>query len=229
MDGKMKKSLWLAWIVFSTFILFAQMALANKTVYVHDLCQVNMRSGPGTNYRVTATLLSGFAVEVLGQQSDWSKVRFMKEDDQAIEGWILNRFLADQPPWAAQAKSMTSSLKEQLACAVEEKDQLSQSESELTLQLQSASDKLKKLEAEYQSLQAGATDYLKLKEEYESAKIALVKAQDDVDTMARQIDNLKLSQKIRWFIAGAVVLICGWVIGVVMGRYQRKRRTNFRV
>jgi SH3 domain protein len=229
MDGDMKKRLCLVLVVFSILTLSAQMAIAAKTAYIHDLCQVNMRSGPGTNFRVTATLTSGFVVEVLGQKNDWSKVSFLKEDDQAIEGWILNRFLVDEPPWAEQATSLTSSLKEQLACAVEEKDQLSQKESELTLQLQSASDKLQQLELDYQSLQAGATDYLKLKEEYESAKIALVKAQDDVDTMGREIENLKLSLKIRWFIAGAVVLICGWAIGIVMGRYQRKRRTNFRV
>lgn len=225
----MKKISYLNLIVICSLLCMALPISAATTAYVNDLCQVNLRSGPGTGYRVVATISSGFMVEIIGQKDDWSNVRFVKEGGDATEGWILNRFLVDQPPWAAQAKALGSSLQEQLAGAIEDKNKLSKRENELTQQLQTTTDKLEKLEAEYESFKTGAADYLKLKQEYDATKSALSQAQENVRTLSEEIDNLKLSQKIRWFIAGALVLICGWVIGVIMGRYQKKRRSHFQV
>ena len=225
----MKKIFYLSLLVICSLLCMTSMISAATTAYVNDLCQVNLRSGPGTGYRVVATLSSGFIVEIIGQKDDWSNVRFVKEGGDATEGWILNRFLVDQPPWAAQAKTLSSTLKEQLAGVTEEKNELSQSKNELTQQLQTTTEKLQKLEAEYESFKTGAADYLKLKQEHDATKSALAQAQENVRTLSQEIDDMKLSQKIRWFIAGALVLICGWVIGVMMGRYQRKRRSHFQV
>jgi len=225
----MKKILLLCLILSLTLSLFIRPSLALNTAYVTDLCQVHLRSGPGTGFKVLAALSSGFIVEVLAQKDSWSNVRYVKEGGESTEGWILSKFLVDQPPWAAQAKTMNASLKEQLACIVEEKNQLSKRETELAKALQAANEKLQKLEADYDSLKTGSADYLKLKQLYDSTKTALAEAQENVRTLSQEIEDSKLSQRIKWFMAGALVLLCGWVIGVIMGRYQRKRRTHFRV
>jgi len=225
----MKKIFYLNLIVICSLLCTGLPIWAATTAYVNDLCQVNLRSGPGTGYRVVATLSSGSMVEITGQKDDWSNVRFVKEGGDATEGWMLNRFLVDQPSWAAQAKTLSSSLKEQLTSAMENNNKLSQRENDLTRQLQTTTDKLEKLEAEYESFKSGAADYSKLREEHDSTKSALAQAQENVRTLSQEIDDLKLSQKIRWFIAGALVLISGWVIGVIMGRYQKKRRSHFQV
>jgi len=225
----MKKIAYLNLVFVLTIFLFTQPGLAVNTAYVTDLCQVNLRSGPGTSFRVVSTLSSGFVVEVLGKKEGWSNVRLVKEGGESVDGWIMDKYLVDQPPWAAQAKTLNASLKEQLACIVEEKNQLSERETRLAQELKDTTAKLQTVQQDYDSLKAGSSDYLKLKQEYTAAKTALAQAQDNVRTLTREIDNLKLSQRVRWFIAGALVLICGWVIGVFMGRYQRKRRSNFRM
>lgn len=225
----MKKIVYVNLVLVLTIFLFAQTGLAVKTAYVTDLCQVNLRSGPGTDYRVVSALSSGFVVEIVGKKAGWSNVRLVKEGGEAIDGWILDKYLVDQPPWAAQAKTMNASLKEQLACIIEEKNQLSERETHLAQQLKDTTEKLQTVQQDYDTLKAGSSDYLKLKQEYTATKAALAEAQENVRTQASEIDDLKISQKVRWFIAGALVLICGWVIGVIMGRYQRKRRSNFRM
>ncbi|MCK8602267.1 TIGR04211 family SH3 domain-containing protein [Desulfoferrobacter suflitae] len=210
-------------------MFFSPPGMAVTTAYVTDLGQVNLRSGPGTDYRVVSTLSSGFVVEVLANKGGWSNVRLVKEGGESIEGWILDKYLVDQPPWAAQAKTLNASLQEQLACIIEEKNQLTERETRLAQELKETGAKLQELQQEYESLKAGSSDYLKLKEEYTAARTALSQAQENVRALTEEIDDLKLSQRIRWFIAGALVLLCGWVIGVIMGRYQRKRRANFRM
>lgn len=220
-------------LVFSISMLLATLSIqptfAMNTAYVTDLSQVNLRSGPGVGYKALAAVSSGFIVEVLAQKDSWSQVRFVKEGGESVEGWILNKYLVDQPPWAAQAKTMNASLKEQLAGVMEEKNQLGKREAELAKALQVTNDKLQKLEADYQALKTGSAEYVKLKELYDSAKLALSEAQENVRTLSEQIEDSKLSQKIKWFVAGALVLLCGWLIGVVMGRYQRKPRAHFRI
>lgn len=225
----MKKAFYLNIAVICAVLCLAQSAPAATSAYVNDLCQVNLRSGPGTNYKVVSTLSSGFIVEVIEERGEWRHVRFVKESGKSTKGWILSRFLVDEPPWAAQAKTLNTSLKEKLASSVEEKDRLAEKGNELAEQLQTTTDKLNALQAEYDAFKTGAADYLKLKQEYDSTKTALTQAQEDVRGLSREIDNLKLSQRIKWFIAGALVLVLGWIIGVVMGRYQRKRRSHFHV
>lgn len=220
-------------LVWTLSLLFAMLnsppIFAMNTAYVTDLSQVNLRSGPGTGFKALAAVSSGFIVEVLGQKDNWSQVRFVKQGGESVEGWILNKYLVDQPPWAAQAKTMNTTLKEQLVSVEEEKNQLGKRETELTKTLQAATEKLQKLEADYQELKAGSAEYLKLKALYDSTNLALAEAQESVRTLSEQIDDSKLSQKIKWFVAGALVLLCGWLIGVVMGRYQRKPRAHFRI
>lgn len=225
----MKKIVYVYLVFVLTIFLLAQTGLAVNTAYVTDLCHVNLRSGPGTDYRVVSTLSSGFVVEVVAKKNGWSNVRLVKEDGESIDAWLLDKYLVDQPPWAAQAKTMNSSLKEQLACIIEEKNQLSERETHLAQELRDTSAKLQTVQQDYESLKAGSSDYLKLKQEYTATKVALAQAQENVRTLTGEIDDLKISQRVRWFIAGALVLICGWVIGVIMGRYQRKRRSNFRM
>ena len=47
---------------------------------------VNVRSGPGTNYQVTLELFSGYPLRVTTRQGDWLKVVDFENDS----GWIHN-------------------------------------------------------------------------------------------------------------------------------------------
>lgn len=54
---------------------------------------VNMRSGPGSNYSVLWELGRGFPLKVLGRKGGWVKV----EDFEGDSGWIYGKLVAKNP------------------------------------------------------------------------------------------------------------------------------------
>jgi SH3 domain protein len=45
--------------------------------------------------------------------------------------------------------------------------------------------------------------------------------------MIQENENLKVSQRVQWFVAGAMVLLLGWFIGWATGRRQKKRKASY--
>jgi SH3 domain protein len=115
-----------------------------------------------------------------------------------------------------------------VAALEKEKNEWSQHDKDLQERLKITTEKLDKLQADYDALAQGSANYLKVKEERDSIKIALTSAQESVQTLVQENENLKLSGNMRWFVVGALVLLAGWLIGLIMGRSQKKRRTTYR-
>lgn len=62
--------------------------------WVRDEIRINMRTGPGVQFRILRSLGSGDVVEPLGAQSDWVRVR--TEDGE--EGWVPGGYLVQEKP-----------------------------------------------------------------------------------------------------------------------------------
>lgn len=84
----MTKKLRLFCIV-SLFITFLPLTAAAKMVSVVG-DNVNLRSGPGTNYSVKWKYGSGFPLKVLDEKSSWYKV----EDFEGDTGWLHKKLTA---------------------------------------------------------------------------------------------------------------------------------------
>ncbi|MGQ9712549.1 MAG: N-acetylmuramoyl-L-alanine amidase [Desulfotomaculales bacterium] len=50
---------------------------------------VNLRSGPGTNYQITAKTTRGAELEVLGKSGDWYKIAYAGGKTSWIAGWLV--------------------------------------------------------------------------------------------------------------------------------------------
>ncbi|KUK40795.1 MAG: N-acetylmuramoyl-L-alanine amidase, partial [Clostridia bacterium 62_21] len=50
---------------------------------------VNLRSGPGTNYQITARTTRGAELEVLGKSGDWYKIAYAGGKTSWIAGWLV--------------------------------------------------------------------------------------------------------------------------------------------
>jgi SH3 domain protein len=57
----------------------------------------------------------------------------------------------------------------------------------------------------------------------EASRSTLKVTKKTVQTLADENRKLRTSQRHRWFIIGALVLLCGVIIGLVMGRRQRSK------
>ena len=81
-------------IVFA-LIFTATAAQAVEKRYVTDSLWLQLRSGPGQEYRILKALQSGEHLIFIEENADvgYTKVR----TDKGLEGWVLTRFLVDEP------------------------------------------------------------------------------------------------------------------------------------
>ena len=62
------------------------------TVLQNSLGFLNVRGGPGTNFKIIKRIFPGESYEVLEQQEDWTKIKF----DADNFGWVLNSYIKVQ-------------------------------------------------------------------------------------------------------------------------------------
>lgn len=216
-------------LVLATLVLLAAVVLdfrdcwAEKA-YVTDAHEIAFRSGPSSKDRVLRMLQPGTGVEVLSTRNDWSRIRFSEGSEEPRVGWVLSKYLITQSPEETQAKGLemeNASLKEAIKGLEREKAEFAKREKELQ-------EKISKVESSYEALRSGSANYLKFKDEFDQTRAALASVQATNQALIQENENLKLSQNIKWFIAGAVVLIGGWWVGMITGRLQRRRRPQYR-
>ncbi len=214
-------------ILFAAFasLVFIRAEAWSARAYVSEAHEIALRSGPSAQSKVIALLQPNSPVEVLKPRNDWTLVRIVTAQFKSKEGWVQSHFLGTDSPESLQSRSLenqNAALKEQIALLGKEKNDLIQREKELM-------DKAAKLESSYGELKSGSSNYLKLKEELDSSKAALTSLQETNQTLLKENENLKMSQKIKWFILGAAVLFCGWLIGMISGRHKRKQRPSYKI
>jgi SH3 domain protein len=210
--------LWPIPVVLLTMILYSQATWAAKT-YVVEAKEIPLRSGPGTQTRTLTMLPPGSSVEIL-KGSEWTRVRYVSPEGETKDGWVFTRALGPRPPeetFTKELQNENAALNERLAQLEKEKTELQQKESRL-------SEQFAKLADDHEKLKTGSTNYLALRDEYEATKTNLASAQENIERLTQENDSLRLSQRVTWFGAGALVLFCGWLIGWFTGRHQRKRR-----
>lgn len=73
-----------------------------KDLYVNDIMNITMRTGPGIQYKIVTMLKSGTKLEIVEFQNDWSQV----QTGQGKVGWVLSRFLTEKEPDALMADEL---------------------------------------------------------------------------------------------------------------------------
>ena len=80
--------------------LFAMSAGA-ETAWVKDQVRLNLRSGPGTKYRIIEGIGTGDQIEVLTRAEGWTQVR-----TETNKGWIPEGFLQPEAPAAIRLERL---------------------------------------------------------------------------------------------------------------------------
>ncbi len=212
------------WISLSAHVCWAEKA------YVINTSKITLRGGPSTKDKIITMLSQDTPVEVLDTQSGWKQVRVVGNTSRNYEGWIVSSFLTGDVPWkfqAADLKEENIRLK-QRAENIEKEWSASSGEKELMSdKLQKAEKELKTVKTQYASLKQASGSLLELQEDHEKTLKALQEARVTLETLQKENMVLKSSQRNRWFLTGAVVLLVGLIFGLVMGRQQRKRKSSY--
>jgi SH3 domain protein len=226
MNRILKKTILILLIVSGLFFL-AQSSLASSA-YVTDSFKVTLRTGPSTENKIITMLSSGQPVEVLESNSSWSRIR-VQDKGSDKEGWILSRYLITRMPWKMQASSsqaVSAELKEKLPHIENELNITLRREKELTEKLQKNSDAFSKLQQEYESLEKGAAAYLELKKKHDAARKELGTTQQNLQRLIEENRILIHSKRNMWFLSGSLVLLFGLMIGLAIGKRQKKRGSS---
>ena len=199
------------------------------TAYIMDYTNVNIRSGASTEYRIIATLSSGHPLEVIETVGDWTHVSIKEEGNSTKEGWILSRYLMSRLPWEMKAQSLNQeikTLKEKLAPTEKILQEKTANEQSLEKRLQDNIAELAKVRQELESIKKGAAEYLDLKKAHETMRTQMNAIQKENKDLAEEYTKLKSSRRIRWFMAGGAVLLCGLFIGLLLGGRKRRPRSS---
>ena len=197
-----------------------------EQAYVTDNLKITLRTGPSTSNKIIGMLSSGNLVDLLGSEGDWSQIRTQGAGNNAKEGWVLSRYLMTREPWKEKANLLVEEntrLKEQLTPAENKLSEALSREQMLTMKLQDTTEALRKTSEEYESLKQESRDYLQLRATYKATRSQLEIIQKDFQVVTEENKNLRTSQRNKWFITGALVLLCGLLIGLILGRQRKKR------
>ncbi len=136
------------------FLLLASTAGAERA-WVKGEVRLNVRSGPGTAYRILGSIKTGDPLTVVLREKRWTRV----QTSDGVDGWIPAGYLANAPPplvRLAQLEEETKSLREQLDTVGAEASELRSSNESLSTSDAEQRSELERLTRENLELRAGA-------------------------------------------------------------------------
>jgi SH3 domain protein len=181
-------------------------------LYIVDYIQVGVRQSPANNSTVLETVRTGASVARLGVSSDqlWVKVR----TQAGTEGWVLARYLMDEPPAAQLLSEMPRDQAEML-------NNLRQENSLLLAQIQEKRELAEQWQRRYETLEADSRDVVSLKEAYEGMQTRLEEQAVRLRELETENNSLHFTSNVVWFLSGGSVLLLGCFLGWMLGRRKR--------
>ena len=195
------------------------------TRYVTDSLEITLRTGPALDRKITAMLKSGQSMEIIEKGDDWSLVQL----PNSSEGWVLNRFIRVEVPKSIQLEVLQQKYDDLLAGAAAPLKKLKEVNGENTrlhANLERTKRDLGALQKSYKELRATTTDARRIKKERDQLSRDLADKSKDTRELKTALAAAKKQNTLWWFIAGAGVLLFGFVLGFAL-RPRRKRSSLY--
>jgi len=211
------------WLWCFGFLFIYSTSATGAEFYVTDIVDIQFHAGPSTKTKLIGTLTSGTPVELKKEQSGWCLVVPKEGPFAGKEGWVHKRHITSSPP---SSKDLVQLMEENKTL----KTTIAQYENEISSLKQTIASLEKALEeskAQYAKLQTEAADFITLKQAHDSLQKNIASIKEERDILHEESLKAKNSERIKWFLTGAGVLFCGWVIGMIMGRSQRRKNYTY--
>lgn len=208
--------------------LFAATAALAAPAWVSDQFEITLRTGPSTSNSIQLMIDSGLRLEVLERDADtgYSKVR----TPGGTEGWVLSRYLMNEPSAREQLQKLSS----QLTSANSRGSSLDAQMKGITAEYDSANRKIKELERakaavekELSEIKRTAANVLSIDKQNKTLMDQLAAAQIRADTLEQENRELSSQTTRYWFMAGALVLLVGIFLGIWLPRVRWQRRSRY--
>jgi SH3 domain protein len=234
----------ISWRLTSSILLILLGSISTswaETRYVSDQLVVSLREQPQSNSSPITYLKTDMSVEVLGEAGEYFKVR----SKQGETGYTLQKYLTTATPKSTIINKLQKE-RDQLADKIEKTrqqaasttSQSSKSQQEIALQLIDLREKntaledkwtqsqteLKKVRQDYQALQNDAKEVIAITAERDQLRKTNQELSAQNIALDEEMSSLTRTVFIKWFLAGAGVLLFGWLIGKASGK---RRRSSF--
>ncbi|GFK95880.1 hypothetical protein NNJEOMEG_03753 [Fundidesulfovibrio magnetotacticus] len=205
----------------SCLLAAARPALAQQ-LYVADVQEITVRTGPTLENKIVQMLKSGSRVEKLKEEGEWYYVR----TDTGKEGWVLKRYLSNDTPIRVQFDEFKSRNADMIEKAgkVEaiigkyEEDNKNLRQNLTALQAEHA-----RVKAEFEALSKANANVAEMTKSHAELKAAYDTTRQEMERLRRENESLRDLSDVKWFLAGAGVLLAGWLFGYLLGRSARKK------
>lgn len=197
----------------------------SETVYVSDSFEITMRTGPSEEFKIIAMLKSDTPLILLEENDSWINVRTLT----GKEGWVLKRYVTDKIPNSILVETYKKSnqkLKDEIKEFKKINSELDKTKKSILSDRDKGDREYKKLSDEYNALKKDAANVIQIRDAYAETKQILERELKKSADLLKENDKLKFSANMKWFLSGAGVLIFGWIIGLIMGRYKRKQQSR---
>jgi SH3 domain protein len=199
-----------------------------EPAWVTDQFEITLRSGPSTSNAIQLMVGSGTRLEVLERDADSGYTRVRTQG--GTEGWVLTRYLMNE----ASAREQLQTLTGQLTNANSRGSSLDTQLSAIRSEYDTANRKIQTLERdkaavekELAEIKRTAANVLSINEQNQSLLDELTAAQIRADTLEQENRALASQTKRYWFMAGALVLLVGILLGIWLPRIRWQRRSRY--
>jgi SH3 domain protein len=208
-------------------LLFASAANA-ASAWVSDEFEITLRSGPSTSNAIELMLSSGTQLEVLERdtESGYTRVR----TSGGTEGWVLTRYLMNEPAAREQLATLTSQLSSEASRGSSLNTQLGAIRSEYegaTRRIETLEREKSEIEEELAEIKRTSANVLSINSQNKQLREQLAAEEIRVATLEQENRELSSQTTRYWFMSGALVLVVGMVLGLWLPRIRWQRRSRY--
>jgi SH3 domain protein len=203
-------------------------SLAQTTYYVSDQVEIPLRAGTSTRFRIIRMLPSGTPLTLIDQDSasGYSQVR----TDNGTQGWILSRYLLDQPV----ARDQIQQLQQSLASMQTENQQLREQMTLLQQQRNASETRLQQTDNDNQRLSQDLTQIRKtaanaiaIDERNKLLEQQTVELERRLQILQQENQALADTSNQGWFLRGAGVLFFGLLLGLIVPQFRMRKSARW--
>jgi len=207
---------------------FVSLAAFGEPVWVSDQFEIMLRTGPSTNNAIELMLSSGTELESLEEDVESGYSRVITSG--GTEGWVLSRYLMAEPGAREQLVTLT----QQLNVASTEGTSMGSQLSSITAEYEAANNRISALERDKADMQAGidkirrtAANVLAIDEQNMNLRQKLTDVEMTMSILEQENESLGSQTTRNWFIAGALVLFGGVLLGLILPRMRWHKRSGY--
>ena len=210
--------------LFASTSLFAT-TLHAKTVYISDEYRVPLRKSPCSRCAILHRgIKSGSALTLVETNDEgWSHVTTRG----GMDGWMPSHYLQEEPTardQLAATKAKYETLQNRFKNQEEELNTLKQNHSQLLSKLESSQSSKAKISDELRSIKQISSSAISINQQNQELLERNGLLQSEIDILKAANERLSNSERNTWFLYGALAVVMGSLLTVIIPRLKRRKR-----